>query len=299
MRRGHLAILLLLGCASCAPSAKQYVADKEYSEAVCAVTQFGGTDAERTYVLEHIEQDAEPSLNVYGVTREELARAVGEASAEQVAEQAVLLRVSDDYNTLSLWNMELAVSLRGGGKTLETAPASREMLAVLTREVVPQPTTVKTGGTVLDKVTGSLEGGLPGVAAGLGEALTLGIVPFTQIFGFDKRESHTHYPTDEEYLQRIPAAETLRRSIDRDSSAGSGREGPRRSYLVVERPKAQDLRLVVEWSYGATSYAGPCRLTRRFELALPPGDTLEARVNALFRNRMVRLAELRGRAMAR
>src|SRR5262249_20911504 len=96
-------------------------------------------------------------------------------------------------------------------------------------------------------------------------------------------EPHRSYdvaPSDQAYLTQAPASETLYRSFQ----AMSG------SVLIFARPKGDDVALRATWSFQSYSYDGTCGLKATADLTLPPGASIEERINQRFGDKRLPLS---------
>jgi hypothetical protein len=290
MMRGIAALALgLAWLPGCAPSTRYFIEHHAYGEAVCAAGS-GEEDraAARRFVAGAVVRDLAPSIYAHALTRAELEASVGEAG-KRISERVLLLYVVSETRPASGIDALVEWSLSGAGVR---APAGsdnppgtgvavgRELLADLSRESLPRAYTVVDKPGVLDKV-GAAASSPGGFFAGLGELLTLGLIPVTEITGVVKTRTTTVTPTDADYARQAPAAETLYQSL----------KGKRGNVLAFARPEGDDVKLHLR--FDVRSVTGGCLLDMEADVALPPGGSIEDRVNRRFaEGRMTRLSEL-------
>jgi hypothetical protein len=283
----------LAALAGCAPSAAYFVEHHRYDEAMCAVEKGkGDEDAARRLVAAAIARDLAPSLHVHAVTRAELEASIGAAGA-RVADRVLLLDVTLDAQKPQGVEGTFALSLRGsgvkapaGGKDpagTGVALARRELFAALVDETLPQQRQVVHAPNAADKIDAALSSP-GGFLAGLGELVTLGLVPVTEITGVVKTRVTTIDPTDADYAKKAPAAETLYQSF----------QNRRGRPFAFARPEGDDVRLHVHIEL--RTHVGSCSLAVEADVALPKEGSdasIEDRINRRFASRrMVRLSEL-------
>ncbi|MFO0626228.1 MAG: hypothetical protein U0325_11490 [Polyangiales bacterium] len=165
---------LLLGCA---PPLSTLLATHQHGEALCAAVASGAPAGDEARALASFAHELAPSLHLRVLTRAELTGALGDAGG----------RVHDAWEVLLLttWlraptGMQGVIDARLEGAT--TSPADLVTLARVTRESLPASRTVTTGPGAGERLQAA-QRSLGGLAAGLGEVLTLGSVPFLEIFG--------------------------------------------------------------------------------------------------------------------
>lgn len=293
-----LGAVWLLGASGCAPSLPTLVHDRHYDEALCATALRAGTpERDRVFVAAGLARDAAPSVHVHAVTAEELRAAVG-SKGERLARELVILRTLVDTNRLSSVDFRFTLALHDGRSYLKEHSLSREVLAARVGERVPpsRTVTVQRGGLRLRKIDVWL------LFAGLAEGATLGIVPVTRLTGHVVRAptiTRTLPPSDAEFRKAAPAAEMLYRSLAAEPRAGDRSYPPAQDVSLWERPAgAAHPSLHIRWRYETSCRGTTARLEQQLVLPLPPGPTLEARVNALFGDRMRSLSELAALARA-
>src|SRR6185503_13530737 len=102
MKRAAIAIALLaLGCG---PSLKELLPQKHYREAVCYAHD--GWASDRGEVLRALTADAEVTLHVHALTRDELLGVLGDAT-EPIASRATLARVRVQTNALPVDGLDV------------------------------------------------------------------------------------------------------------------------------------------------------------------------------------------------
>ncbi len=286
-----LAVALSSGCG---PSIKGLVKDGKLEEAMCGALHFSSDQQMEPYVLDRLDERADPAIHVRAVTAAQLGDSIG-AAAEAIHKEVIILRVVADAHAIDA-AMSFNLELDAGPGAMRELPTDREALAKLTQEHVPESRT-----RVLDpggrRLTADGAGGPLGLlAAGTFELLFLGLIPFTEMTGHVKRtarQTESIKPTDAEYLKGAPVTETLFRSMAK-SEAHDGWMQPKQWFSMWTRPATDRVRLVIGWSYEAYSeQEGRCDMSNQLVIPLPPGGTIEARINRLFGPHMRTLAELR------
>jgi hypothetical protein len=273
----------------CAPSAQYFVDHHAYDEAVCAA------EKEEDYPLTAawtvgpaLASDLEPAVHVHAVTRAELEASIGEAG-DRVADRVLLLHVVSDARKVRGIEGEFTVSLAGAGVKAPAGSkeppgsgvvARRELLAALVQETLPHEHVVVDRPGFDDKMKAAAASP-KGFLAGLGELLTLGLIPVTELAGVVQTHTAIVSPAEEDYRQKAPAAETLYQSF----------QGRRGQALAFARPVGDDVALRVR--FDARANVASCHFGVEVEVALPPGGSIEERVNRRFaNNKMTRLSEL-------
>ena len=126
--------------------------------------------------------------------------------------------------------------------------------------------------------------GLPDLAAALGERL-----PEPRVDA-----GLADPPTEDQLRRAAPRAAALSDAVIHlwSRCAPDNLGGSCSDPLLVDAPAVEPDDLTLELDLTYRSRCEPDGLTERFDLPLPPGPTLEARVHALFGDRMRRLADL-------
>jgi hypothetical protein len=242
-------------------------------------------------VIRALEAETRVALHVGSVSHEELARVIGAEGAAEALKHRVILRVRyetggpvtpSDARDVRLLTRRTPTSWPAGLTPLEL---TRERLAYLTGELLPQTTTTETPSTATttkqSRFDKALSNGPPGIAAGFLELITLGILPATNLFP-DKevttpgnpRSVSVVEPTEADYLREAPMAEQLFRALQGDRTAGAP--------LLFERPHGGHITIRVRIGYNSMRPEETCRLLRIIEIPLPDGDSLEERIEKRF-----------------
>ncbi len=292
MRR-RLAMLLALTLApGCGASLARLERGRHYDEAICGVREQAFPEGQVAAV---IRRALDPAIHVTVVPRERTS---------ELGEHA-LVRVTYDSNKIPLQGFDAAFHLVRGDDSRELAGVDLSRLALLMSERTPAPVVVGGSGSGLG--SGLVEAGraIGTVGALIFHVSTLGI--FSGIFrGGGGRSSSassssgptTLYPTTEEIRKAAPRAAALYDSVAHlDDRYCDDDPGTTCHVLgLVDAPTVEqgDLALAIDLHY--TSRCDWSGIHDRLELPLPPGPTLEARVHAVFGDRMRRLSELPVRA---
>lgn len=284
MRRTLLVALALLP--ACAPTQRRLLAGKHYAEATCAVSQAA---ADPVAVARAIEADLELGLHVQVASPAQVEALVGSAAAR--LQGHALVRVFHDANTVPLERMpRVRVALARGEEIVPPVPALREALAAITGEISPPPQALAASPTSPRIGPWAL---VTRLAANL---MTLGLIyPLAPIFPDDPAPGPARtIPADEvDFRRAAPAAAALVQQLAPETCPQANTGETCRAHALWPRPadEAGALRLVVALELGACE---PLVVVHAIDL--PPGPTLEARLQALFGDRVVRLADLPQRA---
>lgn len=282
---------LLLALAAAAPGCRASLARLErghhYDEALCGARENAFPEGQ---VLEVLRRGLDPALHVAVVPRER---------TPELGERA-LVRVLYDSNEIPLRGFEARLRLRRGDRSQLLERLELAELAAALDERTPRPRTVGgDSGAGLGHALVETGRAIGAVGAVILQVSTLGL--FGRIFRGGGRtssssssSSHTIYPTEQEIRGAAPRGAALFDSVAHLQSSYCG-EAPGatcRRLGLVDAPLLEQGELTLELDL---RYRARCTwdgLVERLEIPLPPGPTLEARVHALFGDRMRRLAEL-------
>lgn len=252
-----LGIVALVGL-GCAPTLSNLVAQHNHSEALCAATLDGAPEAARDRVRAMLVDDLEPSIHVSAFTREQLGPFGPEG--QRLADTYEMVQVTTWTRPHSV-DLAFRVTFRGAREVPLELPA----LAGITGEPLPGYRRETLGPTAAERLNAA-SGSLGGLAAGVGELLTLGTIPFLQIFGFVRSSQSTEIaPTEAEYRARAPVAYALFASLTPETDAFQGRR--RTGHLLLVRPNTQ-VWAEVTLDFVAHSGHRPCHLTQRATIDL-------------------------------
>ncbi len=299
---------------ACAPTVPELLAKRELGEALCAVNGYG-QGAHHAEVMAALRDQLDPAVHVHGITAEELAPLLGD-KAGVVAEAALILKVRYDARPVHLDSFTVQVSLVSASgaapEQLEVPPESynatpwldreqaRALIAALTGETIPESEREYYGPSALDNAADAAQA-VATTSLVLLEVISLGIVPFVEIFGAEypaARPSGVHvtHPTDEEVRAQAPATEALIDLFRSDAWQRWTRPGARYEHLQLWQrpPNDAPIELVISAWYDAGSgdLGVECGELELLRVPLPPGATLEERVHAVFGDRMRRLYDL-------
>jgi hypothetical protein len=289
-----LSAVSALACTSCAPTLDHQLSTRQYGEALCSLgpSAEGQSVAARERVLAAIVRDADPELLVRAVTETELRSAIGPRasdfhrdfvvvilafrSTDLSVQRATAVRFVAQGARLPMIEADDRAFAGAFGERLpgdETFVAKEGRLSRLARALAPTP----------DKSVGAAVGG---VATGLLELFTLGIVPFTEIFpGRGPDRVTVVHPTDAQIHAAAPAtmaiADGLRAAL-RDVPTGWH---PR--VLLLDRPApgagSAPPAIEVELAFTQSSHASVrCEGRMLYEVPLAPAPTFEASVARAF-----------------
>jgi hypothetical protein len=273
-----------VGLLGCAPPLATLLAEHHHGEALCAAVATGAPAGDADRVRSAFEQELAPSLHLRVLTRAELTRALGAAGG----------RVHDAYAVLlvTTWlraptGMQGTLDARLEGVT--TPPTDLVTLARATGEPLPSSRTITTGPDAGERLRAA-QRSLGGLAAGLGEVLTLGSVPFMEIFGVvPPRRTSVEPATDAEVRAAAPVASALHEAL----RAGTDPvRGGHREALLVPRGASGALTLRVTLRWSAWGDRVSCALGVSYALPLGPVTGLDETVRARFGERVVPLRAL-------
>ena len=288
MRR-RIALLLALTLApGCRASLARLERGRHYDEAICGAKEQAFPEG---HVFEVLRRGLDPALHLAVVPRER---------TPDLARHA-LVRATYDSTRIPLDGFRADLRLRRGDAPIAVETVSVERLAAALDERTPVPHTVGgSSGSGLGQAlidTGRAIGAVGGLIL---QISTLGL--FGRVFGGGRRSysssssssAYTVYPTQDEIRKAAPRAAALFDAVAHLQSSYCGDDPGATCHRLglVEAPPTEDGDLVLELDL---HYAARCTypgLTERLDLPLPPGPTLEARVHALFGDRMRRLADL-------
>lgn len=286
MIRPGLILASLLGLAACAPSQARLLRGHHYEEALVALRRGAVDEVE---VLAAIERALDVRLHMQAVPAAALRAQL--PNAPVVADDLALVRVIHDANQVPLTGAYVSLSLLQGQTLFPPIEPSREVLAALTGEQLPRPTTVDHPGQRTYKRIGLLEFvgrlTLNVVTVGLlHDAVPIfpstGTAPYTETVPL----------TTADYMRASPAAESLWTWLAASSRCEATMGPGCRYYLLWHRPPtsaAAPVELGVSVSLGEWS-----RTAVLYSLAIPPG-TLEQGLAAMFGGHMRSLDELHRR----
>jgi hypothetical protein len=183
--------------------------------------------------------------------------------------------------------MQGVIDARLEGAT--TSPADLVTLARVTHESLPASRTVTTGPGAGERLQAA-QRSLGGLAAGLGEVLTLGSVPFMEIFGVVPPRRTTVEPaTEAEVRAAAPVASALHEALRERTDPV---HGAHREALLVPRGAAGALTLRVTLRWSAWGDRMACALRVSYDLPLGPVAGLADAVRVRFCDAVVPLRAL-------
>lgn len=289
MRRLAALMLALALAPGCRASLARLERGAHYDEALCAARERAFPEGQ---VFQVIRRGLDPAIHLAVVPRDRTGDLGNYA----------LVRATYDSNTIPLQGFSAKLSLDRGDTSRTLSTVELEQLARILDERTPSPVTVGPSGAS-SAASGIVEVGraIGTVGALIFHVSTLGI--FSGIFGrggggssssSSAPTSRTIYPSREELRRAAPRAAALHDAVahlqDAYCSDDPGTTCHRLGLVDAPAVEQGDLFLEIELTYRSRcDWAG---LTEYLVLPLPPGDTLEARVRAVFGDRMRRLSEL-------
>lgn len=275
----------------CAPSLDHLLRTHQHGEALCAVTlpDQKATDADRARMIDRFVADADQQLFLRAVTRAELEASLG-ARGTQLNRDFVVIIVGFADNQPS---MEAATSVRfvRGTRPLPMVAANDAAFAAALHERIPGDKTIVHQEGRLDRLARALSpdparsaaAAVGGVATGILELMTLGIVPFTEIFPGKKPDRVTTVqPTDAQIRAAAPATMTVHDGLAQALRQLSPTWEPRA--VILERPRDGEIpRVQVERRLlKNTKFGQRCQATVIFDQQLLPAPTLEESIARTF-----------------
>lgn len=317
MRGGLLSACAALAVVAggCAPIVAELLAERHYGEALCAVNGYG-RGRQHAEVMAALRGALDPAVHVHAVTQEEIAPLVGD-KASALGEAVLLVRVRYDTRQVELGSFALharLVAAEGAADPDEVSvppawhpedswfdrKAARELIAALTGEELPEGRRYDYGPSAGQRAADGLQISAT-LSLALLEVATLGILPFREMFGVGMPPSRAsgsgrRRPTDAEFRAQAPATEALIDLFRTEAFRRYARPGARYEHLQMWRRPPEDAALELVLSAWYDAPAGDlgvqCDELEVVRVRLPPGDTLEARIRAVFGDRMRRLYEL-------
>lgn len=285
------AITLLLALTIAAPGCRASLARLErghhYDEALCGAHEKFFPEGQ---VLEVVRRGLDPAIHVAVVPRER---------TPELGDRA-LVRVTYDSNQIPLRGFEASLRLRRGDRSQRLERLELVELAAALDERTPSPRTVGgSRGSGLGHALVETGRAIGAVGAVILHVSTLGILG--NVFRGGGRTSsssssgpRTIYPTEQEIRGAAPRGAALFDSVAhlQSSYCGDAPGATCRRLGLVDAPPVEQGELTLELDL---HYRARCTwngFVERLELPLPPGPTLETRVQALFGDRMRRLSEL-------
>jgi hypothetical protein len=308
-----VALLAALLSTGCRPRVEGLAHAGAFDEAMCAATHYT-READRPRAQESVarilDAAARPRLHLATLSRTELEAAYGEAG-RQIATQVVLVRGTAGIEELGIADFGVSVTLVGPTGPIAQEFPSREAIAALTHEALPQPEVEHVRRRRVIVGERFQQRPLMGWAAAALEMSTLFLIPVTEMTGHTRSVGGydvTSYPTDAEVLASAPVTETLfvaareQTRVRWDETLGLETT----EVWMWPRPADEaraDLALEVEWVYATGECAPPgaqlkrthmlpAYVERHTTIPLPPGPDLEARIAAVFGERVQPLVEL-------
>jgi hypothetical protein len=289
--RRRLALLLALTLApGCGASLARLERGHHYDEAICGAREQAFPEGQ---VAAMVRRALDPAIHVAVVPRERTAELVEHA----------LVRVTYDSNTIPLQGFDAAFNLVRAGSSRRLDGVDLPQLAFLMSERTPSPVVVGGSGSGSGLGSGLVEAGraIGTVGALIFHVSTLGI--FSGIFGRGGGRSSssssssgptTIYPTTEQLRKAAPRAAALYDSVAHLDDRHCGDDPGKTCHVLglVDAPALEQGELVLEIDLHYSSRCDWSGIHDHLELPLPPGPTLEARVHAVFGDRMRRLSEL-------
>lgn len=283
--------LAAVATTGCAPSLDHLLRTRQHGEALCAVTLPGQTasDADRARVVDRFVVDADQQLFLRAVSRDEIEASLGPRGT-QFNRDFVVLIVGFADNDVRM-DGATSVSFLLGGRPLPMVDANDAAFAVAFHEQLPGDKTIvhregrveRLARAILPEPGKGIGATAGGVATGMLELLTLGIVPFTEIFPGKKPDRVTVVkPTDAQIRAAAPATMTVHDGLAEALKQVSRTWEP--NAVLLERPKDGGIptvqverRLVKSTKSGERCHAGVI-----FEQKLLPAPTLEESIARTF-----------------
>jgi len=273
MRPARRFLWALAGLGGCVPSLPALLAEHQHGEALCAATDADAATGDDERALAAFAREFMPAAHLRALTRDELRAAVGDPGERLYESHEVLL--------VTTWlrrpmGMHGALDARVDGTAITVDLAT---LARLTGEVLPSPRTVTTSAGLSARLEAARRSP-GGLAAGIGEVLTLGTIPFMEIFGQVPPARSTVEPPDEaEVRAAAPAASALFAALRArtDPTRGAYREA-----VLLPRSATAALTLRVSLRWTAHGDGVFCALGMDYALPLGPVTGLGERLRARF-----------------
>lgn len=286
MRRTTALLLALALAPGCRASLARLERGGHYDEAICGAYERAFPEDQ---VLQVLRRALDPGIHLAVLPR---------ARTGDLGERA-LVRATYDSNTIPLQGFSAELHLVRDGAAQTVATVDLEQLAHALDERTPSPRTIGPDG-ITRTAHAAVEVGraIGTVGALILHVSTLGI--FGKIFGLPSGSSspgprsRTIYPTQAEIRAAAPRAAALHDAVAHlQDSYCSDKPGTTCHRLgLVPAPAAEQGELLLRLDL---RYRARCEwrgLVDHLEIPLPPGDTLEDRVTAMFGDRMRRLSDL-------
>lgn len=300
-----LEMVLMVGVTGCGSSLQTLLKTGQYDEALCKVQRFGGSETDKKMVQYNIVQKSDVAIHLSAVSQRQLGEVLGEQMAEKIYSQVSIIRVIVDPQFMQLRQVYTAEIIgdsvaventngaNGSEAKMTTISPTRENLARLTGERLPQATQSYSSPSRVDRLGAAVTSGAGGWVAAFFEAITLGAVPVTEILGYGGHGTRSYYsPTDNDYLRTAPAAEKLYRSLYQVNDRGRAGENAHTLYLLVPRTLTGKKQLVIVAGYDGQPSRGQCRFGRRVVIALGSSGALEDDISTMFKSTPRRLNDL-------
>ncbi|MEM6996355.1 MAG: hypothetical protein AAF721_37960 [Myxococcota bacterium] len=293
-------LCLSLGCA---PPLGRMLERRQFANAMCAAEVFS-RDPERAKdrVRARVNAVARPRLHLHAVPKAELVASLGDAGA-LLAEQAVVVRALVSLDEIDVDDFQMSVALVDGVRTLEPWAPTRERLAGLMGEGLPQPVVEVVPEHRRLNRDRLRAHPLMGVTALVFEASTLFAVPLTEMTGHIERVPETRSvtdPTAAELAAAAPHTEAMLAKIQELTYRTGAVGGELSMVWLWPRTRGGAEQLHVHWMFSVHDCAGKSAAMRKVagesatlvgaqSLPLPQAADLESRINARFGDQMLML----------
>jgi len=274
--------VVLAGAVGCAPSLPRLERGHHYNEAICGAAEHAFSEAD---VLAALRRGLDPAVHVTTLAHADLVAAVGDELPE--LRDHALVHVVFDTNQIPLAHFDASFGVRRGDRVRGAEVVDLPAVAALLRESVPGPQTIGPSSV------GQAASAIGTIGAVVLTVASLGLLRGLLRGGASSSGSRTITPTAEELRRSAPRASAVLDAVGH-LRGRCDRSGERCSTLLwIDRAAAADaaLALTVELRYHGCTY-----LHDSFEIPLPAGTDLQARLDARFGAHMRRLSELPTRA---
>jgi len=308
----------LLGCGPQFKQIPTYLANRQLSEAICAVHAESSVKSSvprealvkaKRSVIKAVAEKLKPQVRVKMLSEADLAPQLGPGAAI-VLRQAVLLQLDFQHPkdpTLQIglghvtWLSERLLPEQRRWLFVGSEVAD---LATLTGEDAPTATVITEGGVSLPTRIADAIASAPGaLMSGVSKALnvvTLGLVPhlFRRASSAPRNERRFVYPvTEREARQRAPLAATLRYDILKVTElAEAAPLRGRREVVLMRRPAEEQsapLEMVLTLGFRSSDPQGlnPCVIPAYVRLKFADAQPLAGRIDQLFHGELRPLAD--------
>ncbi|MBN1947474.1 MAG: hypothetical protein JW797_17520 [Bradymonadales bacterium] len=303
-----IAALTAFCLASCAPNLGELLVEHHFNEAVCAA-QDSYDPVVQSMVVAVLEADIDPAIHIAVLGDAEL-RPLFREYTDDILRRLVILHLSYEVNEAPIDGVHISVAILGDGEPLSWVYPSRVELAALMGETLPDARVAE------DPWEGAR--GLAGLGAAaslpmahLVDLGTLNIFHLSEgaedLIANSGPQTHVVYPTVQELRRQAPRSDLVYR-LALGAYGPDYEDGIHHGFFFFEQPNPQPARLQIEIgsSYAADGFAArglyseQCMVyAERIVLEVLEPARLERALQAIFGQRMVRLAELRRMAQTR